>query len=52
MIRKKVIFSAESIFNVNNHAENSWVKRYQYEKCILTTIKHPIISVMFCGCIT
>jgi len=56
MIRKRFFFSAESIFNVNNHAGNCCVKRYQYEKysrqCILTTIKHPIISGMFWGSIT
>jgi len=52
---KKVIVSDESTFNVNNHAGNCFVRRYQYEEyspqCIVPTIKHPI-SVMFWGCIT
>jgi hypothetical protein len=52
---KKVVFSDESTFNVNNHAGNCYVRRFPGEEnspqCILPTIKHPI-SVMFWGCIT
>jgi len=46
---KKVIFSDESTFNIQNHAGNQYVRTRPHEafnpQCILPTIKHPT-SVM------
>jgi len=52
--KKKVFFSDESKFNVNNHAGNCFVRRYQYEEYIgmYTSNNKAPNSVMFWGCIT
>ena len=50
---RKVLFSDESTFTVNNHAGNNFVRRKPEEEyrpyCISPTIKHPR-SIMVWGC--
>ena len=50
---RKVLFSDESTFTVNNHAGNNFVRRKPEEEyrpyCISPTIKHPQ-SIMVWGC--
>ena len=50
---RKVLFSDESTFNLNNHAGNNYVRRRPEEEyrpyCISPTIKHPQ-SIMVWGC--
>lgn len=50
---KKVLFSDESTFTIQNHRGNAWVRRRPGEEykanCILPTIKHPV-GVMVWGC--
>lgn len=52
---QRVLFSDESTFNINNHAGNTYVRRFPGEefspKCIIPTIKHPT-SVMVWGCMS
>ena len=52
---RKVLFSDESTFTVNNHAGNNYVRRRPNEEyrpyCISPTIKHPQ-SIMVWSCMT